>query len=393
MNTEDKTFQVSEIISRYILGNISDAEKEQLERWLAESPRHKDLFDKLIREEITSGKVRAYERINWQEARKNLLERKKSESRMRQRRRVIRWTRYAAVIVLFVGLYVYFRSNDKLPEINKTQVTARVIPAGKPTATLQLASGEEILLTSDRSCNIKQENGVIIKQDSGIIKYRVDGTKVKQKEQFNTITVPRGGEFSLMLSDGTRVWLNAETRLRYPVEFVGDKRKVYLEGEAFFDVSHDKQKQFVVETEEARVKVFGTAFNVYAYKDDDATVATLVRGSIELKVRDSDDKVRLEPGEQGTLINGKLTKQDVDVEMYTAWREGRMVFKSIRLEDLLHHMARWYNVDVVFSREELKDVTFTGEAKKYEDFSEVLDIIETTQSVRFRVEDRTIIVY
>lgn len=157
MNTEDKTFQVSEIISRYILGNISDAEKEQLERWLAESPRHKDLFDKLIREEITSGKVRAYERINWQEALKNLLERKKSESRMRQRRRVIRWTRYAAVIVLFVGLYVYFRSNDKLPEINKTQVTARVIPAGKPTATLQLASGEEILLTSDRSCNINRK--------------------------------------------------------------------------------------------------------------------------------------------------------------------------------------------------------------------------------------------
>ena len=196
-----------------------------------------------------------------------------------------------------------------------------------------------------------------------------------------------------MLSDGTQVCLNAETRLRYPVEFVGDKRKVYLEGEAFFDVTHDKQKQFVVETEEACVKVFGTAFNVYAYKDEDATVATLVRGSIELKVRDSDDKVRLEPGEQGTLINGKLTKQDVDVEMYTAWREGRMVFKSIRLEDLLHHMARWYNVDVVFSREELKDVTFTGEAKKYEDFSEVLDIIETTQSVRFRVEDRTIIVY
>lgn len=393
MNTEDKTFQVSEIISRYILGNISDAEKEQLEHWLAESPRHKDLFDKLIREEITSGKVRAYERINWQEALKNLLERKKSESRMRRRRRVIRWTRYVAVIVLFVGLYVYLRTNDKLPEINKTQVAARGIPAGKPTATLQLASGEEILLTSDRSCNIKQENGVVIKQDSGIIKYRVDGTKVKQKEQFNTITVPRGGEFSLMLSDGTRVWLNAETRLRYPVEFVGDERKVYLEGEAFFDVTHDKHKRFVVETEEACVKVFGTAFNVYAYKDEDATVATLVRGSIELKARGTDNKVRLEPGEQGTLTNGKLTKQDVDVEMYTAWREGRMVFKSIRLEDLLHHLARWYNVDIVFSREELKDVVFTGEAKKYEDFSEVLDIIETTQSVRFRVEDRTIIVY
>ena len=265
--------------------------------------------------------------------------------------------------------------------------------AGKPQATLQLASGKTVFLTSDSSRRLEPEYGVEIRQDSGVIKYQVAEVQGGKEEQYNMITVPRGGEFTLILSDGTQVWLNAETSLRYPVEFVWNERKVYLEGEAFFDVTHDKQKQFVVETEKAKVQVYGTAFNVYAYPNEYEVVATLVRGAIDLKERGSGNRIQLEPGEQGCLAGGKLTKREVDVDMYIAWITGRMVFKSICLGDMLKHLARWYDVNIVFTEERLKEVSFTGEVKKYDDFTEVLDVIESTQVVRFRIEDRTIIVY
>lgn len=395
MDRENKIFQVSEIVSKYILGNITDHEKEQLEHWLQESPRHKELFEDMVLRETMSEKVQAYKRVDWQRALDDLLKRKQGFQRERNVRRIRRYMKYVAVLVLPLGIVLYmYMHRGKTPEVQQPKVEAQVlIPAGKPKATLQLASGEEIALTTESSRHIEQGNGVVIKQNFGVIEYKVDGNSSKENEQFNTISVPRGGEFCLTLSDGTRVWLNADSRLRYPVEFVGKKRKVYLEGEAYFDVSYDEHKQFVVETKDARVKVYGTAFDVSAYEDEKETTATLVRGSIALKSGKTDKMIRLEPGEQGRLQNGKLTKQNVDVRLYTAWVEGRLVFNSVRLEDMLRRLSRWYDVNVIFSRDELKEVIFTGEVKKYKDFSEVLDVIESTQTVHFEVKDGTIIVY
>ena len=383
MNRADETFQVSEMISRYVLGSMTESEKEELNGWLDKSPRNKLLFEELVCQEVASGKILAYGRVEWEDALKELLEQKKKLRLAGRKRRIIRLGSCAAVLLFAcMGIWFYYIQTGNAP-----------VGAGKPRATLQLASGKTVFLTSDSSRSIEPEYGVEIRQDSGVIKYQVAEVQGGKEEQYNMIMVPRGGEFTLILSDGTQVWLNAETSLRYPVEFVGNERKVYLEGEAFFDVTRDKQKQFVVETEKAKVRVYGTAFNVYAYPNEDEVAATLVRGAIDLKERGAGNRIRLEPGEQGCLVGGKLAKREVDVDMYTAWITGRMVFKSIRLGDMLKHLARWYDVDIVFTEERLKEVSFTGEVKKYDDFTEVLDVIESTQVVHFRIEDRTIIVY
>ena len=391
MNRADETFQVSEIISRYVLGSMTESEKEELDGWLDRSPRNKLLFEELVRQEVASGKILAYGRVEWEGALKELLEQKKKLRLAGRKRRIIRLGSCAAVLLFAcMGIWFYYiQAGNALIGEGEVHKEIPKLLAGKPQATLQLASGKTVFLTSDSSRRLEPEYGVEIRQDSGVIKYQVAEVQGGKEEQYNMITVPRGGEFTLILSDGTQVWLNAETSLRYPV----DERKVYLEGEAFFDVTHDKQKQFVVETEKAKVQVYGTAFNVYAYPNEYEVAATLVRGAIDLKERGSGNRIQLEPGEQGCLAGGKLTKREVDVDMYIAWITGRMVFKSICLGDMLKHLARWYDVNIVFTEERLKEVSFTGEVKKYDDFTEVLDVIESTQVVRFRIEDRTIIVY
>ena len=357
MNRADETFQVSEMISRYVLGSMTESEKEELNGWLDKSPRNKLLFEELVCQEVASGKILAYGRVEWEDALKELLEQKKKLRLAGRKRRIIRLGSCAAVLLFAcMGIWFYYIQTGNAP-VGEGQEHKEIpkLLAGKPRATLQLASGKTVFLTSDSSRSIEPEYGVEIRQDSGVIKYQVAEVQGGKEEQYNMIMVPRGGEFTLILSDGTQVWLNAETSLRYPVEFVGNERKVYLEGEAFFDVTRDKQKQFVVETEKAKVRVYGTAFNVYAYPNEDEVAATLVRGAIDLKERGAGNRIRLEPGEQGCLVGGKLAKREVDVDMYTAWITGRMVFKSIRLGDMLKHLARWYDVDIVFTEERLKE--------------------------------------
>ena len=394
MNRADEVFCVSEMISRCILGELTDAEKLWLEKWVEVSPENKELFDRLVGEKMLSEKVRAYGRINRKEPLEELLNRKKQLERSVRRRRVTRVVGYAAAILLPLAVVFYFYirpGRGVLPA--EPRLEARVeLPAGESKAILQLADGKVVELTPESSRHIARGDRVTIKQDSGIIKYKVDGSTMRQKERFNTITVPRGAEFSLELSDGTRVWLNAESRLRFPEEFVGKHRKVYLEGEAYFDVSRDPEKRFEVQTESAEIRVYGTEFNILAYKDEREITTTLVKGSVGIKVKGTKERVRLEPGEQACLVGNKITKREVDTEIYTAWMKGRLVFKSVRLEDMLRRLARWYNVDVVFSEESLKDVTFTGEVKKYEDFTEILEVIESTRTAHFQVKDRTVIV-
>ena len=377
MNRADEVFRVSEMISRCILGELTDAEKLWLEKWVEVSPENKELFDRLVGEKMLSEKVRAYGRINRKEPLEELLNRKKQLERSVRRRRVTRVVGYAAAILLPLAVVFYFYirpGRGVLPA--EPRLEARVeLPAGESKAILQLADGKVVELTPESSRHIARGDRVTIKQDSGIIKYKVDGSTMRQKERFNTITVPRGAEFSLELSDGTRVWLNAESRLRFPEEFVGRHRK-----------------RFEVQTESAEIRVYGTEFNILAYKDEREITTTLVKGSVGIKVKGTKERVRLEPGEQACLVGNKITKREVDTEIYTAWMKGRLVFKSVRLEDMLRRLARWYNVDVVFSEESLKDVTFTGEVKKYEDFTEILEVIESTRTAHFQVKDRIVIV-
>ena len=298
--------------------------------------------------------------------------------------------RYAAMFMIPLGVAVALLSRNDVKE--KSQVEPITVKAGKSQAVLVLSSGErQVLDLGERNI---EDGGMRISADSGRISYNGKSRTGEVWDAFHILEVPRGGEYLMILEDGTKVWLNAATRLKYPVAFVGGIRKVLLEGEAYFEVAHDTTRPFVVETEQAKVKVLGTSFDVSAYEEEGKTWTTLEEGMVEIESLDRGEKIRMVPGEQICLIEGKgMEKYKVETALFTSWRSGRLVFKDMRLEDLMRNMARWYDVKVEFYREEAKDIVFTGDVKKYEDLNEVLEIIELTSDVHFTIEEQRIIVH
>ena len=204
------------------------------------------------------------------------------------------------------------------------------------------------------------------------------------------IRVPRGGEFSMKLSDATMVYLNAETDLSYPVQFYGEERRVKLTGEAYFDVTKS-DKPFVVEVNGFEVKVLGTRFNIHAYQEETRFETTLEQGRVQVQTKDH--TLLLEPGEQAVLTEeGELSKQKVDVRRYTAWKDGQFVFDDERLEDVMNRVARWYDIKVFYRNPEVKDIRINGNISRYKDFSVLLEKIEKLEIVYFDIKGNVITV-
>lgn len=391
MTLPEQKFRIAEIIAKSFGEELTEQEQQELKVWLTESSHHGDLLKKWMQEGTLSEKAEAYRRLNpesaWQEFRR-VREQKRS---LRNRKFILSCAKYAAVFILPLAVAVLVWLQIQPEEVQYAQ--RPVIKAGQAQAILTLSTGEQIAL------NIAEqkirEQGAVIHTDSGKLSYRSQVVQIAEKgEVFNTIEVPRGGEYFVTLSDGTRVWLNAATQLKFPVEFTGNSRKVYLEGEAFFQVTSDAQHPFIVETEKADVKVYGTSFNVCFYREDSVMLTTLEEGCVEVEKAGGRERMLMSPGEQVELnAAGKMNKREVDVTLFTSWKSGRLVFQSMKLGDLLHNLSRWYDVDITFRKEQLKNIVFTGDLKKYEDLNEVFEIIELTSDVRFMVEGKKIIVY
>ena len=221
-----------------------------------------------------------------------------------------------------------------------------------------------------------------------------DSLCTQESPIFNTLQIPRGGEYFLTLADGTEVWLNAETEIRYPVQFTGNKRVVYLDGEAYFTVAPDKKKPFTVVSTHASVSVLGTQFNFRAYPDEQDVQTTLVSGSVIMQSEKYKQQIKLVPGEQGVLEkrSANLTKQEVNTYLYTAWKDGRFAFRDARLEDLFNILARWYDLSIFYQSPEAKDIRFTGDLNKTDDFKSILKIIEQNERVTFTVNQHTVFI-
>ena len=208
----------------------------------------------------------------------------------------------------------------------------------------------------------------------------------------NKLYVPRRGEYNLTLSDGTRVFLNSDSRLIYPVAFGKGKREVILQGEGYFDVAKDAVRPFLVRTDDMIVRVLGTSFNLKCYPGDTRVEATLVRGSVE--VVGGEREMLLAPGEQACLNrgSGKMEKAKVNTALYTSWKDGLFIFERERLEDILTILSRWYDVVIFYRRTDVKDDLFTGDLRKYDNIEEHLKMLEMTTNVQFEISGNTIIV-
>lgn len=259
-------------------------------------------------------------------------------------------------------------------------------------AVLQMSDGREVALGSLENASL-QEGEREIRADRGMVDYTSDRpASVEREEKYNVLSVPKAGEFRIVLADGTNVYLNAGSELRYPVAFLGGQRLVYLKGEAFFDVAKDAEHPFVVRVGAMDVKVLGTRFNVNASRVDGVYETTLLEGKVEVGDRLTSQQVVLSPNEQARLKGGKLSVREVDASLYTSWMDGKFYFERETLEEITAQLERWYDVHFFFLRESMKQERFTGVVRKDDSIEYLLSLIEKTTNVKFSVNGQTVTV-
>ena len=367
-----------------LLTRREELNDEEVTAWLKEKD-HVELLD-----EIAAIRQKLSRQSYGESGEEEFLYLEKSIYDRKSRRMTLRWS-IAASIILLVGLFVG-RTISGVRDIHEEQELAKsVMQPGTSKAILMMADGKEVVLEQGQNLNILLNERVRVATSSQGIVYEEHG-KGMVTEEYNKLTTPVGGEYSLVLSDGTKVFLNADSELKYPVEFSDGKRIVDLKGEAYFEVHKDSLRPFIVRMNGAEVTVLGTSFNVNTYGDDGQIYTTLVNGSVRVASMKNKQEEMLKPGMQSVMNvqSGLLTVREVDVEPYVAWREGRFVFRAMTLDLIMRQLQRWYDFEVFYQNSELKDYEFRGVIKRDMDLDKVLSVIKATTNVDFEVKGKVI---
>lgn len=372
--------RLSDLLYREMLGLTSKEESVELvnllDKYHLKGLEREKIIARLEEEDIFDGK-KAYKRFK--------------EIKSGRRRIWMWWSGIAASVAVLVVLSLCLDWFSKR-EIKKDSQFLEIITPGRSYAIVTLADGRQFTLGKEIH-EIEESNGIILYSNAGKLIYPANHKNEKDEIVYNMVTIPRGGEYCLELSDGTKVWLNAETELRFPVSFLGMDREVYLKGEAYFEVNRDEEHPFVVHTSMGSVKVLGTSFNVRDYVDEREVVTTLECGKVVYSSGDSGKEVTLRPGYQVTdKKTSPLYVRKVDPLQYTGWREGKYVFEDIALENIMRTLARWYDIEVVYADPVVKSLHFTGDLERYENINVFLNFIETGGDVKFKTEGKTVMI-
>lgn len=378
--------KIEEKLLAYLLDELDDVGREEVELWLEESERNREYFREFQRVhlELQWGVYAREVKSDFNVMRKKL--RKRSSLRI--------WYGVAAamVILLSVGGMLLWDS-EKVEEKPVQVAKKKTIQPGKSRATLVLSSGEEVAMGNVAQQLEEKDGTSVVVSETGRISYEAaEGNEVTAKDTtrvMNRLVIPRGGEFNLTLSDGTRVWLNAETELCYPVQFNGKERVVYLKGEAYFEVAKNKKKPFLVQVDDMSVKVYGTEFNVNTY---DKIETVLVTGSVSMN--QGGKEVLLKPNQKGVFdqVSGKITVADVDVLAYVSWKNGDFIFRNESLNSIMDKLSRWYGLEVLYQDAGLQNVRLSGNLKRYKDVRELFVSFEKISDARFKVQGNKVIV-
>lgn len=371
-------YHIAELILARIAGIATPMQQQELDSWIAESECNRELYRR-----ISEGKrfTRYGRESLLYDYHKRLAELKAHIKY--KRNRVLRRSIAAAVMIMPLLALVFILHVRLFFNPQEAPIT---VEPGSTHALLTLADGSVIDLSSSTKpvsipgTNIGFEGDTLVYSDAlGIT-----------EPQPQHITIPRGGEYFLRLSDGTGVWLNSESRLSYPTLFGNGERKVFLRGEAYFEVFPDKERAFIVESENHRVVVTGTSFAIRAYDDEEAVFTTLESGRVYIE--SDGDSVDLMPGFQSVAQAGRIEVRNIDTSLYTAWYTGKFVFVDRPLAEILATLARWYDIEVHYTEAGIENICFTGELKRYAHIDQLLSKFETLEKVRFTITDRLVTV-
>jgi ferric-dicitrate binding protein FerR (iron transport regulator) len=383
-NDFDNAERIGYLIASFIKGTLTPLERRELDQWILASEENELLFDELTSEENIEATMKWYASVNEHKAAQRLRKRI-AFAQPRKGTISLSFIMVAASFVLLLGfavIYLITRSNNTPPESSSVAITSSDPLPGYDKAVLTLADGKKIVLDSTAPSSIK--NGTI-KIGNGTIVY---GTETSDQPSENILTIPRGGQYKAVLPDGTKVWLNAESSLRYSTAFTDSERKVMLTGEAYFEVTKNKEKPFIVESSAGTVKVLGTQFNVNSYGDENVFTTTLVEGSVQI-TKGAAQKI-LKPGEQAKLKDGEISVAQVDTREFTSWKEGEFVFRNAPVLVVVKQLQRWYDLNVEFREPVEKHLNAT--IKRNVPLSKVLHYLEQTGDVHFQVDGKKLIV-
>ncbi|WP_461789784.1 FecR family protein [Pedobacter sp.] len=295
----------------------------------------------------------------------------------------------AAAILLVASLTIYFASNHSTQKSAPLAYHNDILP-GSEKAVLTLSDGSEIVLDNTADGKLATQGGISIEKDAnGQIVYLVDGKSTEDQPKINTLSTPAGGKFSVVLSDGSKVWLNASSSIKFPAAFVGDTRRVEIKGEAYFEIAKDKSKPFYVKSGNSEVKVLGTHFNVMAYPDEYRSELTLLEGSVQF-TKNGQSQL-LKPGKQiiYTEAEPETRQQEANIEEVMAWKNDLFVFNNTSIDEIMKELMRWYDVKIKYEGEK-PDISFTGVIPRNTNVSKVLKTLELTGDVVFGIENNVI---
>ena len=381
--------RIVRLLQLYLLGDITEEERQELEDWCEEAPRNRKLFEQICQEDLFSKERYVYEKIHDTKAFSVFEKRVRKVSS----RSIGNWWKYAAVLLFPILVVGSWRLMHETEQVSIVASSVAPIQPGCSQAVLVLDDGRKVFLKEEEEGVISEDKEITVTGEKDRLVYTSSEGKNVDEIRFNELEVPRGGEYKVRLADGTLVYLNSATRMKYPVKFDEKERKVYLSGEAYFEVAKDPERPFFVEMEGVEVRVYGTSFNVNTHQEGNIQTV-LVKGSIGVKVLSSGMESVIRPGQMAEFKQGntKVDVKDVNVAVYTDWKDGIFRFENQRLEDILTVLSNWYDVDVFYQTASVKELHFSGYMERYKDVSVILEAITLSTGVTFSIQGKTIVV-
>ncbi len=397
---------IADLIVKHLNDELSNDEQVALQNWLSESESNRLFFNKVISGKRIRDGLLQFEKTNeiaiWKKISKELPGKTKRIDFNRS------WLRFAAVavVVLFISTATFFlirnAQKETIPINQFAQNLKNDVAPGGNKAVLTLADGSTIILDSAQNGALAQQgNTKVLKLNNGQLAYNLAGHKEPATTVlYNTISTPKGGQYLVVLPDGSKVWLNASSSLRFPTAFVGNERSVEITGEAYFEVAslkipHETTKKmpFIVEVNGVKVEVLGTHFNIMAYGDEGKIKTTLLEGSVNVRRGKANGLLR--PGQEAELSynqtnNDKLLIRNADLEETVAWKNGRFLFNNAEMRTIMRQVMRWYDVDVIYEGS-IPERFFTANISRNTNLSELLKVFELSK-IHFKIDGRKLIV-
>ena len=390
---------IENLVEKYILNICSREELDALLQ-IIQNEKQQDAVTEILKlhwekfdKQISDGKLNTEDKFS------SLMKEIKAETFAVPAANTHKWyIRLAAAAaiagLIAMGIYFFLRPDPSM-QVAKTENVRSgnnndVLP-GKNTATLTLSDGTTVILDEAQNGTVStQGNTKILKLDNGILSYNASHKGKVVEVLYNTISTPKGGQYQVLLSDGSKVWLNAASSLKFPASFTGKERKVELLGEAYFEVAKNDNMPFKVEADGMEVEVLGTHFNINSYDDESTVRTTLLKGSV--RINGAKSKSFLKPGQQAKLERDGDIKivNNADVDQAVAWKEGRFQFNRADIHEVMRQIARWYNVIIEYKG--IVSSHFGGTISRDVNLSQVLEMLQLTGEVKFHVEDKKVVV-